>query len=101
MAGEHYGASSGLPQLGGVREESGAVAAELEPRGEPRRAAGGKRSAAGNCLLWRVRPEDERSTPSGERQAVAFVYLRARLSGWRRQDLSKHDFTPRGCGCGR
>src|SRR5438552_7083668 len=84
MAGEHYGASSGLPQLGGIREEPGAVAVELEPRGEPRGAAGRKRPAAGNCLLWRLRPEDERSKPGSERQAVAFVYLRARLSGWRR-----------------
>ncbi len=54
-----------------------------------------KRPAAGSCLLWRPRPEDERSKPGSERQAVTFVYLRARLSGWRRQDLSKYDFTPR------
>src|SRR5947208_189483 len=101
MAGEHYGTSSGLPQLGGIREEPGAVASELEPRGEPRGAAGRKRAAAGHRLLWRLRPEDERSKPGGERQAVAFVYVRARLSGWRRQDLSKYDFTPRRCRCGQ
>src|SRR5438128_9476769 len=97
MAGEHHRASSGLPQWGGVREEPGAVAAELEPRREPRGATGRKRPAAGHGLLRRLRPEDERSKPGSERPAIALLYLRAGLSGWRRKDLSKHDFPPRRC----
>ena len=82
MAGEHHRASSGLPQLGGIREEPGAVAAELEPRREPRGATGRKRPAAGHGLLRRLRPEDERSKPGGERAAIALLHLRAGLSGW-------------------
>src|SRR6266496_6781501 len=91
MAGENYRAPCGLYPVGGIREEPGAAAAELEPRREPRRAAGRKRSLAGDCLLRRLWSEDERSKPGGQREPVALVCLRARLSRRRRKGLPNYD----------
>src|SRR5439155_24684352 len=101
MAGEDYRAPCGLHPLGGIREEPGAVAAELEPRRESRGAAGRTGCPAGDCLLRRLRSEDERSKSRGEGESVALVYLRARLSRRRREGLPKYDLAPgRCCRCG-
>src|SRR5260370_16844685 len=94
MAGEDPRASSSVRQGGGIREEQGALAGELEPRGEPGWAAGRQGPAAGHSLLWRLRPEDERARPDGKRAPVAVLRLRARLPGWRRKDLPVYDFAP-------
>src|SRR4029434_141786 len=101
MARENHRASSGLYRLGGIREEPGAVAAELGPRREPRGAAGRQGPSAGDSLLRCVWPENERSEPGGEREPFAILCLRARLPRRRRKILPMYDLTPHCCGRGR
>src|SRR5215467_4938006 len=100
MAGEDQGASCGLPQLGGIREEPGPVAAERERGVEPRGGAGRQGPAARDGVLRHLWPEDECAKPGGERPAIAHLSVWTGLSRGRRKDLSKYGFSARGCGCG-
>src|SRR4030095_4455804 len=100
MARENRRASSGLYRLGGIREEPGAVAAELGPRREPRGAAGRQSPSAGDRLLRRLWSEDERSKPVCEREPFALLRLRAGLPRRGRKIMPVYDLTPDRCGRG-
>jgi hypothetical protein len=88
---EHHPAYIGWEEF---VEEPGAVAAELGPWRGPRGAAGRQSPAAGDRLLRRLWPENERSEPGGEREPFAFLRLRARLPRWRRKIMPVYDLTP-------